>query len=111
MSWRVSGHREKIALREAASKTSLPREIVSRPKLPAGTATAPSMVTEVVDEMGPHALEWAEDYGILAPMLRNQPDMALGIRLLHAMHFTEGGASRARENLLSALDDVGPWPP
>lgn len=110
MSWRVSGHREKIALREAASKTSLPREIVSRPKLPAGTATTPSMVSEVVEEMGPHALEWAEDYGILAPMLRDQPDMALGIRLLHAMHFTEGGASRAGGNLLSALDDVGPWP-
>jgi hypothetical protein len=110
MNWRVSGFHEKIALREAASKTSLPREIVSRPKLPAGTATAPSMVNDVVDEMGPHALEWAEDYGKLAPMLRNQPDMALGIRLLHALHFTEGGASRAGRNLLSALEDVGPWP-
>ena len=110
MNWRVSGHREKIALREAASKTSLPREIVSRPKLPAGTATAPSMVTEVVDEMGPHALEWAEDYGILAPMLRDQPDMALGIRLFHAMHFTEGRNSRVAMDLLTALEDVGQWP-
>ena len=110
MSWRVSGHREKIALREAASKSSIPSEIATRPKLPAGTATAPSMVNEVVEEMKPQAIEWAEEYGVLAPMLRDQPDMALGMRIFHALHFTEGGASRASNDLMTLLDDVGPWP-
>ncbi len=110
MNWRVSGHREKIALREAASKSSLPSEIVARPKLPAGTATAPSMVNEVVGELKSHALEWAEEYGALAPMLRDQPVMALGMRIFHALHFTEGGASRARNELMTVLDDVGSWP-
>jgi len=110
MSWRVSGPSEKIALRAAASQTNLPGEIVTRPKLPAGTATAPSMVNEVVEEMKPRSLEWAEEYGTLAPMLRNQPDMALGMRIFHALHFTEGGASRASDDLMTVLDDVGPWP-
>lgn len=110
MSWRVSGPREKIALRAAASQSSLPSEIVTRPKLPAGTATTPSMVNEVVEEMKPHALEWAAEYGILAPMLMDQPDMALGMRIFHAMHFTEGGYSRASKDLITVLDDVGHWP-
>lgn len=110
MEWRISGNMEKIALRKAASMTNLPKDVVSRPKMPAGTATTPSMVSEVMEEMKPHALEWAEDYGILAPMLRDQPDMALGIRLFHAMHFTEGRDSRVAMDLLTALEDVGQWP-
>jgi len=110
MEWRVSGEFEKIALREAASTAGLPEEIVSRPKMPAGTATAPKLVDEVIEEMRPHAMEWAEDYGILEPLLRDQPDMALGIRLLHALHFTEGGPSRAGKDLFSVIDDVGNWP-
>jgi asparagine synthase (glutamine-hydrolysing) len=110
MSWRVSGPREKIALRAAASQSNLPSEIVTRPKLPAGTATTPSMVNEVVEEMKPHALEWAAEYGILAPMLMDQPDMALGVRIFHALHFTEGGSSRASKDLMTVLDDVGHWP-
>jgi hypothetical protein len=67
-------------------------------------------VDELIEEMRPHAMEWAEDYGILEPLLRDQPDMALGIRLLHALHFTEGGPSRAGKDLFSVIDDVGNWP-
>ncbi len=88
----------------------LPREIVSRPKLPAGTATAPSMVNEVVEETKPHAIEWAEEYGILAQMLRGRPDMALGTRIFYGLHVTEGGASGASKDLKAVLDELGPWP-
>jgi len=108
--WRVSSPEEKLALRKAAELTNLPDSIVYRPKLPAGTATAPKMVESLISELEPHALEWSAEYGILEPLLRNQPDMAIGIRLFHATHFTEGGIERSSKDLMSVIDDVGDWP-
>tara|TARA_B100000959_G_scaffold172926_1_gene181044 strand:+ start:6924 stop:8783 length:1860 start_codon:yes stop_codon:yes gene_type:complete len=107
--WRVSGINEKIALRSAAKLTSLPSEIISRPKMPAGTATTPSMYHALLQELEPHAIEWSEDYGDLAPILKKQPDMAIGIRLFHAIHFTEDGAERSGKDLMTVIDDVGDW--
>ncbi|MEC9457641.1 MAG: asparagine synthase (glutamine-hydrolyzing) [Candidatus Thermoplasmatota archaeon] len=108
--WRVSKPLEKIALRKSARLTRLPEDIVSRPKLPAGTATAPNMVTDLISELEPHALEWSADYGQLAPMLIDQPDMAIGIRIFHATHLTEGGIARSSKDIMSVINDVGDWP-
>ena len=55
MSWRLSADDEKMALRAAADLTSLPKEIVRRPKLPAGMATSPNLVSEVIDELSDRA--------------------------------------------------------
>ena len=110
MDWKLSADSEKMALREAAALTNLPEEIVQRPKLPAGTATAPALVGSLIDELTPHALEWANDYGRLSDQLRDQPEMAIGMRLFHAIHFTDDPQSRASKPLMELLEDVGDWP-
>ena len=110
LDWRLSADDEKMALREAAALTDLPREIVRRPKVPAGTATSPSLVATLIDELRPRAEEWALEYGRLTPQLLDQPDMAIGLRLFHAMHFTDAGTSIRSGSLLDVLEDVGPWP-
>ena len=110
MSWRLSADDEKMALRAAADLTSLPKEIVRRPKLPAGTATSPNLVSEVIDELSDRAKDWAKEYGSLSKQLLDQPDMAIGMRIFHAMHLTESGPNPRKGDLLDVVDDVGPWP-
>ena len=106
----ISESTEKLALRQASVQTGLPESIVQRPKLPAGTATAPELVTSLIEELTPHAMEWSADYGRLAPMLMDQPDMAIGIRLFHSIHFTDDPGTRRTKPIMDLLDDVSPWP-
>ena len=106
----ISESTEKLALRQASVQTGLPESIVQRPKLPAGTATAPELVTSLIEELTPHAMEWSADYGRLAPMLMDQPDMAIGIRLFHSIHFTDDPGARRTKPIMDLLDDVSPWP-
>ena len=110
LSWRLSNDDEKMALRAAADLTSLPKEIIRRPKLPAGTATSPTLVSEIINSLSTRAEDWASEYGVLSKQLLAQPDMAIGMRIFHAMHLTETGPNQRKGNLLDVLDDVGPWP-
>lgn len=98
-----------MALREAANLTKLPKHIVSRPKVPAGTATTPNIISDLISELTPHALEWANDYGRLSPILVNQPDMAIGMRIFHAMHFTDYKKGIRKGNVIDLIDDVSDW--
>ena len=110
LSWRLSNDDEKMALRAAADLTSLPKEIIRRPKLPAGTATSPTLVSEIIKTLSNRAEDWASEYGVLSKQLLAQPDMAIGMRIFHAMHLTESGPKQRTGDLLDVLDDVGPWP-
>ena len=110
LSWRLSNDDEKMALRAAADLTSLPKEIIRRPKLPAGTATSPTLVSEIIDSLSTRAEDWASEYGVLSKQLLAQPDMAIGMRIFHAMHLTESGPKQRTGDLLDVLEDVGPWP-
>ncbi len=110
LSWRLSNDDEKMALRAAADLTSLPKEIIRRPKLPAGTATSPTLVSEIINSLSDRAEDWANEYGILSKQLLAQTDMAIGMRIFHAMHLTESGPKQRTGDLLDVLDDVGPWP-
>ena len=110
LSWRLSDDDEKMALRAAADLTSLPKEIIRRPKLPAGTATSPTLVSEIINSLSNRAEDWAKEYGVLSKQLLAQPDMAIGMRIFHAMHLTESGPKQRMGDLLDVLDDVGPWP-
>ena len=110
LSWRLSNDDEKMALRAAADLTSLPKEIIRRPKLPAGTATSPTLVSEIINSLSTRAEDWASEYGVLSKQLLAQPDMAIGMRIFHAMHLTESGPKQRTGDLLDVLDDVGPWP-
>ena len=108
--WKISENEEKLALRKAAQLTKLPEEVVNRPKLPAGTATTPSLLSSFIDELTPHTKEWIDDYGILSKQLRNQPNMAIGLRLFHSVHMTERDINFKNADLMSLLEDVEPWP-
>ena len=110
LSWRLSDNDEKMALRAAADLTTLPKEIVRRPKLPAGTATSPTLVSELITTLSDRASDWAKEYAPLTKQLLDQPDMAIGMRIFHAMHLTESGPKQRTGDLLDVLDDVGPWP-
>ena len=110
MSWRLSAKTEKLALREAAALTGLPESTVRRPKLPAGTATAPDLVSSLIGELTPHALEWAGEYGRLSQQLADQPDMVIGMRLFHSIHLTDDPSSRASKPMMDLLEDVSEWP-
>jgi len=110
MRWRLSADTEKLALREAAALTDLPPSIVRRPKLPAGTATAPDLVSSFIQELTPHAIEWAKEYGRLKDQLADQPEMAIGMRLFHSIHMTGDPQQRATKPMMELLEDVSDWP-
>jgi asparagine synthase (glutamine-hydrolysing) len=110
MNWRLSADTEKLALREAASLTNLPEITVRRPKLPAGTATAPDLVSALIQDLTPHATEWAKGYGRLSGQLAVQPEMAIGMRLFHSIHLTGNPQQRATKPIMELLEDVSDWP-
>lgn len=110
MNWRlpqggVHG-KEKAALRMAADLTDLPKEIVRRPKLPAGTATTPSLIRELLDELTPRAEEIAQRFSGFERVLSGQPDICIGLGLFYATHILGGGRRVQKRGLVELLDEV-----
>ena len=97
---------EKLALRKAADLTSLPKEIVRRPKLPAGRATSPAMIDELMKELQPRALELATKYADYEKALKKQPEIAIGLGLFEAMHLLDEGRFKRNGDVTSLLDEV-----
>lgn len=97
---------EKLALRNAADLTSLPKEIVNRPKLPAGRATSPAMIDELMNELRPRALELAKKYNAYEKALLKQPEIAIGLGLFEAMHLLDEGRFKRNGDVTSLLDEV-----
>jgi hypothetical protein len=62
-----------------------------------------------LDELTPHATEWAKEYGLLGNQLMDQPDMMIGLRLFHSLHMTERDNGHSNIDLMDLFDDVGPW--
>ena len=106
LDWKLSPEVEKAALRAAADLTRLPKEIVNRPKLPAGRATSPTMIENLLDELHGHALQYANDFPQLAGMFKDQPEISLGLRLFRSLHITDGGVGREQKDLMTLLEDV-----
>ena len=104
--WKLSGGVEKVALREAASLTHLPKDIVHRPKLPAGRATSPTMIDNLLHELRGHAAEYAHDIPSISGMFADQPEISLGLRLFRSMHLVDGGLGRHGKDLMTLLEDV-----
>ena len=106
LDWRINGPLEKIALRKAAAFTSLPKSIVNRPKLPAGRATSPTMIDNLLSELEGHANEYVNDAPYLRKMFKGQPEISIGLRLFKSMHITDGGIGRHGKDLMTLLEDV-----
>lgn len=107
MDWRLPpSMEEKAALRKAADLTDLPAEIVRRPKLPAGRATSPRMIDELLSELNPRVEEIAARHPSMAKVLLKQPDIAIGLGLFEAMHILDGGRSKRKGDVSALLDEV-----
>ena len=107
MEWRLPSHGdEKAALRAAASRTSLPKNIVHRPKLPAGRATSPGLIENLLTEFKPQTEAIIQRYPLLAGALKTQPDIALGLGLFEAVHVLDRGAQKPTGSALDLLEEV-----
>ena len=107
MDWRRSQQREeKAALRRAADLTDLPKDIVRRPKLPAGRATSPTMLNTFLDQYSAQTEELMERYNTWAPALKGQEELSLGLGLFEALHLQEGGHTKGNRSVHDLLNEV-----
>ena len=107
MEWRLpSSGDEKIALRAAASLTSLPKHIVGRPKLPAGRATSPTLIDNLLAEYKPQTEAILTRYPLLSGALKTQHDIALGLGLFEAVHILDRGARKPTGSTMDLLNEV-----
>ena len=107
LDWKRSAQREeKAALRRAADLTNLPKDIVRRPKLPAGRATAPTMLETFLDERRSQTEELMSHYSQWKPVLKGQEELAIGLGLFEALHLRHDGHRRAKHSIDALLNEV-----
>jgi len=97
---------EKLALRKAAKLSPLPDEVVMRPKLPAGRATAPRMLEDFLEQMMPRATELMDRFTSIAKGLQDQPEIALGLGLFESMHIIDRGLGRKKLSIEGLIDEI-----
>lgn len=103
---RGAGREEKAALRQAADLTRLPKDIVRRPKLPAGRATSPSMLEQFLNDRRSQTEELLEHYDHWAPVLKGQEELALGLGLFESLHLREDGHRRTSHSIDDLIAEV-----
>jgi hypothetical protein len=109
MDWRLpSNLEEKAALREAADLTGLPKEIVRRPKMPAGRATSPTMLQTFLDDFSSETEQLVAKYESLSPIFKGQSELALGLGLFESMHLLDGGRVKKGGDIRTLLTEVLP---
>lgn len=97
---------EKKALRSAAALTNLPESVVYRKKLPAGTATSPTLLTSCLDEYASQIQEVASKWTMCEKVLRKQPEIALGLGLFESIHLQGHGLNLQNRTLDDLLNEV-----
>ena len=109
MEWRLPpSMEEKAALREAANLTGLPKEIVRRPKMPAGRATSPTMLQTFLTEYSSETEQLMAKYESLSPIFKGQSELALGLGLFESMHLNNGGRVKRGGDIHTLLSEVLP---
>ena len=103
---RDSVREEKAALRRAADLTKLPKDIVRRPKLPAGRATAPTMLEEFLNDRRSQTEELLAHYAPWKSILKGQEELAIGMALFEALHVHPEGHRRAKHSIDALLTEV-----
>ena len=99
---------EKKALRQAANLTNLPKEIVHRPKLPAGRATSPTIIDTWIDELKPRATEFALQSGDVGELLVSMPEISIGYGLFVAQHILDEGRMKKKKSMVDLLEHKHP---
>ena len=100
------GVMEKSHSEKAADLTNLPKEIVHRPKLPAGRATSPKLIDKILGELNPLVPEIANRYSELERELIKQPEICLGMALFESLHIVDGGRSKKQGDAKSLIEEV-----
>lgn len=107
MDWKLGPDiEEKAGLRKAADLTDLPKEIVRRPKLPAGRATSPKLIDKVLEELEPLVPNLAKRHSELERELINQPEICIGMALFESMHILDGGKQKKSGDVKSLLEEL-----
>ncbi|MGB1365822.1 MAG: asparagine synthase (glutamine-hydrolyzing) [Candidatus Poseidoniaceae archaeon] len=97
---------EKKALRKAASLTSLPNSVVERKKLPAGTATSPTLLSTCLQEYSAQIEAISSRWSFCEPLLRHQPEIALGLGLFESLHLIEYDQPQHHRSIDDLLAEV-----
>ena len=97
---------EKKALRKAASLTSLPNSVVERKKLPAGTATSPTLLSSCLQEYSAQIQEISSRWAFCEPLLRHQPEIALGLGLFESLHLIDYDEPQHHRSIDELLAEV-----
>ena len=97
---------EKKALRKAASLTSLPNSVVERKKLPAGTATSPTLLSSCLQEYSAQIQEISSRWAFCEPLLRHQPEIALGLGLFESLHLIDYDRPQHHRSIDELLAEV-----
>ena len=97
---------EKKALRKAASRTSLPNSVVERKKLPAGTATSPTLLSSCLSEYSAQIEEISSRWNFCESLLRHQPEIALGLGLFESLHLIEYDQPQHHRSIDALLAEV-----
>ena len=103
---RTDGREEKAALRQAADLTRLPKEIVRRPKLPAGRATSPTLLQRFLHERRSQTEELLEYYRPWSAVLQGQEELALGLALFEALHLSKDGLRKSNRSIDALITEV-----
>lgn len=103
---RTDGREEKAALRQAADLTRLPKEIVRRPKLPAGRATSPTLLQRFLHERRSQTEELLEHYRPWSAVLQGQEELALGLGLFEALHLNKDGHQKVKKSIDALITEV-----
>ena len=107
LAWKRSAAREeKAALRRAADLTSLPKDIVRRPKLPAGRATSPSMLDAFLNDHASNIDQLLDHYSPWKGVLKGQKELALGLGLFEALHLSEEGHRKTNYTVDELVTEV-----
>ena len=97
---------EKKALRSAAALTDLPDSVVYRKKLPAGTATSPTLLSSCLREYESQIQEIASKWTACEKVLRRQPEIALGLGLFESIHLHGHGLNLQNRTVDDLLNEV-----
>ena len=107
MHWKLpSDGLEKAALRRAAGLTNLPKEIVDRPKLPAGRATSPKLIDSLIEELESYTLQIAKRYPEIESALLKQPEICIGLGLFESMHILDRGFRKRKGTATDLLEEL-----
>ena len=97
---------EKKALRSAAALTNLPESVVYRKKLPAGTATSPTLLSSCLGEYASQIQEISSKWTVCEKVLKKQPEIALGLGLFESIHLQGHGLHLQNRTLDDLLNEV-----